>query len=66
VVVGAASGVGDAVVALGAASGGDGSGGGGDAPHAVAAASVTATATATSARTPRRYGTVATASGESA
>ena len=63
--VGPAIGVGDGVVGVAEASGVAG-GSGGIALHAVAAPSVTATATATSARTPRRYGTVATRSRESA
>jgi hypothetical protein len=63
--VGPAVGVGDGVVGVAEASGVAG-GSGGAALHAVAAPRVTATATATSARTPRRYGTVATPSRDSA
>jgi hypothetical protein len=67
VVVGLATGVGDAVVGVGEAdASGVAAGSGGIVLHAVAAPSVTAAATATRARTPRRYDTLATPSAESA
>ena len=65
--VGLATGVGDGVVGAGEAdASGVPRGSEGIVLHAVAAPSVTAAATATRARTPRRYGTPATPSAESA
>jgi hypothetical protein len=64
--VGLAIGMGDAVVGAEADASGVPGGSGGIVLHAIAAPSVTAAAMATRARTPRRYGTLATPSAGSA